>query len=80
MRTSSSSPEVSTAMWRLRPLTFLALSQPRLALGTVSAARMDWESITAAVGSGPRPAATLTRVRSSLCSRAKVPSSRQAAK
>ena len=37
-------------MCRLRPLTFLALSQPRLALGTVSAARTDWESITAAVG------------------------------
>jgi hypothetical protein len=37
-RMVSSSPVVSTAIWRLRPLTFLALSQPRLALGTVSAA------------------------------------------
>ena len=51
MRTSSSRPVVSTAMWRLRPLTFLALSQPRLAFGTVAAARTDCESITAAVGS-----------------------------
>ena len=40
-RMVSSSPVVSTAMWRLRPLTFLAWSQPRLAFGTVSAARMD---------------------------------------
>jgi hypothetical protein len=30
-------------MRRLRPLTFLALSQPRLARGTVSAAPTDWE-------------------------------------
>jgi hypothetical protein len=44
MITSSSSPVVSTAMCRLRPLTFLAASQPRLALGTVSAARTDWEA------------------------------------
>ena len=71
---------VSTAMCRLRPLTFLALSQPRVAFGTVSAARTDWESITAAVGSAFRPAAALTSVRSWSCSRAKVPSSRQAAK
>ena len=41
---------VSTAMWRLRPLAFLAASQPRLARGTVSAARTDCESMTAAVG------------------------------
>ena len=67
-------------MCRLRPLTFLALSQPRVAFGTVSAARTDWESITAAVGWGVRPAVTLTLVRSTSCSRAKVPSSRQAAK
>jgi hypothetical protein len=51
-----------------------------VALGTVSAARTDWESMTAAVGSGWRPAATLARVRSSACSRATVPSSRQVAK
>ena len=44
-------------MCRLRPFTFLAASQPRLALGTVSAARTDWESMTAAVGSASRPAA-----------------------
>ena len=67
-------------MCRLRPLTFLALSQPRLAFGTVSAARTDWESMTAAVGSAFRPAAALTWARSASCSRVKVPSSRQAAK
>jgi hypothetical protein len=33
-------------MCRLRPLTFLAASQPRLARGTVSAARTDCESMT----------------------------------
>ncbi len=60
--------------------TFLALSQPRLALGTVSVARTDCESMTAAVGWGWRPAAALTWARSCPCSRARVPSSRQAAK
>jgi hypothetical protein len=78
--TASSSPPVSTAMWRLRPLTFLALSQPRVALGTVPAARTDWESMTAAVGSVSRPAAARTWARSVSWSRVKVPSSRQAAK
>ena len=78
--TASSRPAVSTAMCRLRPFTFLAASQPRLALGTVSAARTDWESMTAAVGSASRPAVALTWARSPSCSRARVPSSRQAAK
>ena len=78
--TASSRPIASTAMWRLRPFTFFALSHPRLALGTVSAARTDWESITAAVGSASRPAAARTWARSASCSRAKVPSSRQVAK
>jgi hypothetical protein len=67
--TSRTRPITSTAIWRLRPLTFLALSWPRLARGTVSAARTDWESMTAAVGWGLRPAAVLTRARSSACSR-----------
>jgi len=61
---------VSTAMCRLRPLTFLALSQPRVAFGTVPAARTDWESITAAVGWTFRPAAARTSSRSVSCSRA----------
>ena len=78
--TASTRPMASTAMCRLRPLTFLALSQPRAAFGTVSAARTDWESMIAAVGSVYRPAADLTRSRSASCSRVKVPSSRQAAK
>jgi hypothetical protein len=30
----------------LWPFTFLALSKPRLALGTVSAAFTDWESMS----------------------------------
>ena len=67
-------------MCRLRPFTFLALSQPRVARGTVSAARTDWESMTAAVGSGSRPAAARTWARSVSCSRARVPLSRQVAK
>ena len=71
---------MSTAMWRFRPFTFFALSHPRLARGTVSAARTDWESITAAVGPASRPAAARTWARSPSCSRATVPSSRQAAK
>ena len=50
---------VSTAMCRLRPLTFLAASQPRVAVGTVSAARTDCEAgdggggLAVAPGSGP---------------------------
>jgi hypothetical protein len=80
MTTARTRPIASAAMCRLRPLTFLALSQPRLAFGTVSAARTDWESMMAAVGSVVRPAAALTWARSASCSRAKVPSSRQAAK
>jgi hypothetical protein len=64
-----------TAMWRLRPLTFLALSQPRLVFGTVSAARTDCESMTAAVGSALRPVAARAWARSASCSRVTVPSS-----
>jgi hypothetical protein len=45
--TASSRPIASTAMCRLRPFTFFALSHPRLARGTVSAARTDWESMMA---------------------------------
>jgi hypothetical protein len=41
----------------------LALSQPRVAFGTVPAARTDCESMTAAVGWGARPAAILTWAR-----------------
>ena len=78
--TASSRPIASTAMCLFLPFTFLALSHPRVAFGTVSAARTDWESITAAVGSRSRPAAARTWARSASCSRARVPSSRQAAK
>ena len=53
--TASSRPIESTAMCRLRPFTFFALSHPRVALGTVSAARTDWESMIAAVGAASRP-------------------------
>jgi hypothetical protein len=51
-----------------------------VAFGTVSAARTDWESITAAVGSAFRLAAARTWARSVSWSRVKVPSSRQVAK
>jgi hypothetical protein len=47
---------------------FLALSQPREALGTVAAARTDWELITAAVGSAWRPAAMRAAARNASCS------------
>jgi hypothetical protein len=80
MTTSSSRPVASTAMCRLRPLTFLAASQPRVARGTVSAARTDWESMMAAVGWVVRPAAARAASRNRPCSRARVPSSRQRAK
>jgi hypothetical protein len=62
--TASSSPPVSTATCRLRPLIFFPPSYPLLAVGTVSAARTVWESITAAVGTGPRPSARRPRSRS----------------
>ena len=78
--TASSRPIASTAMCLFLPFTFLALSHPRVAFGTVPAARTDWESITAAVGSGLRPAAARTWSRSASCSRTRDPSSRQAAK
>ena len=54
--TASSSPSVSTATCRLVPFTRLPASKPRSAAPTVSAARSDWESITAAVGSGAHSA------------------------
>jgi hypothetical protein len=65
--TVSSRPMVSTAMCRFRPLTFLPASNPRLSLATVSAALTDRESMTAADGSGLRPAAIRRWRRSSPC-------------
>jgi hypothetical protein len=53
-------PPVSTATCRLRPLIFFPPSYPLLAVGTVAAARTVGESITAAVGTGPRPSARRT--------------------
>jgi hypothetical protein len=58
----------------LAPLTFLALSQPREALGTVGAARTDWESMTAAVGSTARPAAWRAAARKASCKAMVTPS------
>ena len=55
---------------------FLGVVPAPAAFGTVSAARTDWESMTAAVGSAFRPAEVLTWARSASCSRVKVPSSR----
>jgi hypothetical protein len=42
-------------------------------LGTVGAARTDWESITAAVGSPSRPAAWRAAARKASCSAKVVP-------
>ena len=51
---------------------------PRLALPTVSAALTDWESMTAAVGSGLRLAAMRHRARRSSCIASAAPDSCQA--
>jgi hypothetical protein len=75
--TVSSRPMVSTAMCRSRPLTFLPGSNPRLSLATVSAALTDWESMTAADGSGLRPAAIRHWRRSSPCIASVAPQSCQ---
>jgi len=48
----------------LAALIFFPPWYPLLAVGTVSAARTVWESITAAVGTGPRPSARRARSRS----------------
>lgn len=57
--TMSSLPSVSTAIWRLRPTTFLPASNPRF---SAAGALIDWLSTTAAVGDGSR----LSRSRSSI--------------
>jgi hypothetical protein len=54
---ASTRPMASTAICRLRPLAFVALSQPRLASGIVPTAVTDRESMTAAAGRGSRPTA-----------------------
>src|SRR6266545_731927 len=68
------------ALRRLRPLTFLPASKPRLALATVSAARTDWESMIAALGCGWRPASTRTWSRRVSWTWSRVPSAAQRAK
>ena len=79
--TTSSSPIVSTTMWRLRPLIFLPASYPRVCAETVSAPLTDCESTIPAEGSGLRRSSlTRTRSRSASCSRSSVPSSPQARK
>jgi hypothetical protein len=55
--TASSRPPVSTATCRLRPVIFFPPSYSLLSVGTVSAVWTIWHSITAAVGTGPRPSA-----------------------
>jgi hypothetical protein len=70
--TTSSNPRVSTAArCRLRPLTFLPASHPRLRRGTVSAVRTDWESMIAAEGTRLRPRWSRTCSRSVSCTRAR---------
>src|SRR3954471_1416368 len=53
--TASSRPPVSTAPSRVRPVISFPPSYSLLSVGTVSAARRVRHSITAAVGTGPRP-------------------------
>jgi hypothetical protein len=73
--TAMSRPGVSVTRNRLRPLTFLPASKPLVATGTVSAVRMDCESIRPALGSALRPSASRTLSRSASWTRSTVPSS-----
>ena len=72
-------PSASVMTPRLRPAIFFPASVPWLARGTLVEVLMVWVSMTAAVGSGLRPSLTRARPVSSQPSRAKIPSSRQAA-
>ena len=60
---STSSPSVSTRMWRLRPLTFLPPSKP-LCSPPTPVVFTDWASTMPALGSGSRPSFRLKRRRS----------------
>lgn len=53
--TISRRPSVSTAMWRLQPVTFLAASKPR---GGAPGALTDWLSRIAALGLAARPSSS----------------------
>ena len=70
--TASTNPMVSTAMCRLRPVTFLAPSYPRAP--PTSVALTDWLSTTAMRGAASRPAASRTCSRRAVSSFSQVPS------
>lgn len=72
--TTSSSPRQSS---RLRPPTFFPPSHPDIEGRMVGAARSDCASMTAAVGSGSRPASSRTKPGSRSCSSASGPATRQ---
>jgi hypothetical protein len=69
-------PAVSVTMWRLRPLTFLAASQPRGP--PLSVVLTDWLSMTPADGLASRPAASRVYSNSSKLTLSNTPWSRQA--
>ena len=72
--TSISRPDVSVAIWRLRPFTFLAASKPRGP--PLSVVRALWLSITTAEGSGSRASSPCERATSLALIRAQQPRSR----
>src|SRR5512144_2698638 len=63
-------------MCRLRPLTFLPPSWPRVARPTVSAPLTDCASTIAAEAIGSRPSASRSWSRSASCTRSRLPSAR----
>ena len=73
--TAISRPPVSVRMWRLRPLTRLPASKPRMP--PLSVVFTDWLSITPADGAAWRPAASRAETTSNRLISAQVPSSRQ---
>src|SRR5450755_3056230 len=78
--TANSSPETSTAMWRLTPFVRFPPSHPRRDRGTVSAAGTVCESMTAAVGHRSRPARTRSRSRNASWMRRHTPARTQRTK
>jgi len=72
--TMSSTPTVSTMLWRARPLIFLLAAHPREEASTDSVLPSDGASSTTALGLGSRPARLRTRARSASWTWSRVPS------
>ena len=74
-RASTSSPSVSTRMWRFLPRTFLPPSNPRCSPPT-PVVFTDCASTMPALGSGSRPSFSLNRLRRTRFIRSQSPSIR----